>query len=80
MAVKFSCFASNWHCASFGVAVVMAMGGLSNVISGGGSVSIGLVLSSSNGGRDRRCMVSPAWGGGVSSITTHLDGDCGCSR
>jgi hypothetical protein len=75
------CFASNWHRALFGVAAVMAMGGLSNVTSGGGPVLMGLVvLSLSNGGLDCRHIVSPAWGGGVLLIAIHIAGDCDGSR
>jgi hypothetical protein len=80
MAEQFFCFGLNWSHVSFGVVLLMAMGGLSNVTSGSGPVSIGLVLSSSNSGLDCRPMVSPAWGGGASSITTHITGDCDVSR
>ncbi len=79
-AEQFSCFVSNWCCVSFGVAVVMATGGLSNVTTGDGPVSTGLVLSLSNGVLYCRHMVSPTWGGGASSITTHIAGDCDGSR
>jgi hypothetical protein len=79
-AEQFSCFAPNWCHVSFGVAVGIAMDWLSNITSGDGPVSMGLVLSSSNGVLDCMCMVSPTWGGGALSITTHIAGDCGGTR
>ncbi len=74
------CFMLNWHCASFGVALLMATGGLSHITSGGVPVWMGLVLLLSNGGLDHRHVVSPAWGGGALLITTHITGDCDGSR